>query len=97
MLFSRGKGELNFDGRNKNLVCVGGSGVYCGDFSRFGGGGGSGMRKFLTGGVGDLSSLPVGKTLLCASWSYNVMVFPMILSVVLMFSLVILATTESAI
>ena len=61
------------------------------------GGGGSGMRKFLTGGVGDLSSLPVGKTLLCASWSYNVMVFPMILSVVLMFSLVILATTESAI
>ena len=55
------------------------------------------LSKFLTGGVGDLSSLPVGKTLLCASWSYNVMIFPMILSVVLLFSLVILATTESAI
>ena len=66
-------------------------------FPDLGGGGGRGMSKFLTGGVGDLSSLPVGKTLLCASWSYNVMVFPMILSVVLMFSLVILATTESAI
>ena len=66
-------------------------------FPDLGGGGGSGISKFLTGGVGDLSSLPVGKTLLCASWSYNVMVFPMILSVVLMFSLVILATTESAI
>ena len=66
-------------------------------FPDLGGGGGCGMSKFLTGGVGDLSTLPVGKTLLCASWSYNVMVFPMILSVVLMFSLVILATTESAI
>ena len=62
-----------------------------------GGGRGRGMSKFLTGGVGDSSSLPVGKTLLCTSWSYNVMIFPMILSVVLLFSLVILATTESAI
>ena len=62
-----------------------------------GGGRGRGMSKFLTGGVGDSSSLPVGKTLLCTSWSYNVMIFPMILSVVLLFSLVIMATAESAI